>query len=414
MPDLNFDIAALQSEQEDERPTYSGNIASLATLKSSHDDWGLTPGGYDVSVYHEYPPHSLEHIVDGSMTTNWVAYYGGDGSWIKMSWPHSVPINQIVFHGSRNLPWEYDEITSSKITFSDGSVVMVGPIAYEATVTITFPTKFINSFEWKVLNSSGPDLALCGIEVWVDESFVVPAPTHTFSLVANKDPVNVIKKIECPLIMGGSLWSRKSYATYAQVDAGVSYIVSAPDYTFRVSHSFGTYNGLIGIHQALGILDTTNLKTNMYIHRVRFKVATENDRRYLNPTYQIVTIEMRRFDWTSPVSFASWRPGSTHLGLPLLSAYHQPSPMQETQRYLNYYPWIVDQNNMRTHLVRNGQTKVIFVLGQQRLPNGGLAGNPGDSGSSSWISGMFTEAPEYYFPEYTWWKPKLEVFYSDV
>jgi LmbE family N-acetylglucosaminyl deacetylase len=114
----------------------SGTLTDVAPLASASASSQNTSTGQLASS-------TIDGVISGYPTDNtaeWATVGGGVGSWLKLAWPVSYTISDVVLFDRPNLN---DQITSGTLTFSNGTVVSFGALpnngATGLTVTLAAP-----------------------------------------------------------------------------------------------------------------------------------------------------------------------------------------------------------------------------------------------------------------------------------
>jgi hypothetical protein len=126
-----------------------------------------------VTASSQYPEAEASKAVDGYQsgypedeTKEWVAQRQLAGAWISLAWNDVQEINRIVLYDRPNMT---DQILKATLYFSDGSSVIVGPLANDGTgTTVTFPPKMANKVTLKVNSAKGYEIGLSEIEVFAN------------------------------------------------------------------------------------------------------------------------------------------------------------------------------------------------------------------------------------------------------
>ncbi|GAA5841179.1 hypothetical protein JCM3766R1_001696 [Sporobolomyces carnicolor] len=68
----------------------------------------------------------------GVATEEWATAGEKEGAWIKLSWPFTITVNQVVLYDRPNLD---DQITGATLRFEDGSLISTGALANDGSAT---------------------------------------------------------------------------------------------------------------------------------------------------------------------------------------------------------------------------------------------------------------------------------------
>ena len=121
------------------------NVAGLATATASSQNVGA---GQTASK-------AIDGVVDGfpgDFTREWATVGGGAGSFLKLTWPSPVTLARVVLHDRPNVN---DQVTSGRLTFSDGSTLNVGALTNNGTeVSVVFPAKTTTTLLFTILTVS--------------------------------------------------------------------------------------------------------------------------------------------------------------------------------------------------------------------------------------------------------------------
>jgi hypothetical protein len=121
------------------------NVAGLATATASSQNTGTG----------QTANKAIDGIVDGypgDFTKEWATVGGRAGSFLKLTWSTPVTLARVVLHDRPNVN---DQVTSGRLTFSDGSTQNVGTLTNNgAGVSVVFPPKTTSSLLFTILSVS--------------------------------------------------------------------------------------------------------------------------------------------------------------------------------------------------------------------------------------------------------------------
>ena len=100
-------------------------------------------------------------------TAEWVSNNEGAGAWLSLEWSSEVMVDYVVLYGR---PKAGENITSGKLTFSDGAVLPVGELPADGRpLTVKLPArKTITGLTFEVVECTGTATGLAEIEVYGD------------------------------------------------------------------------------------------------------------------------------------------------------------------------------------------------------------------------------------------------------
>ncbi|PWW21807.1 hypothetical protein JD79_00948 [Geodermatophilus normandii] len=102
----------------------------------------------------------------GTATAEWAAVGGRTDSWLQLTWPGAVTVGRVVLHDRPNTS---DRITSTTLTFSDGSTVTVPALADTGSaVTVRFTPRATTSVRLTVtgVSSTTVNVGPAELDVW--------------------------------------------------------------------------------------------------------------------------------------------------------------------------------------------------------------------------------------------------------
>jgi hypothetical protein len=133
----------------------SSNIAPLASVTASSER--VESGQRAVKA--------VDTFVDGwpgDYTKEWATVKQLAGAWITLSWPQAYDVDEIVLYDRPNSD---DWITQATLSFSDGSSMIVGPLANNGSGNVfTFPSKTITWVRMTVNQATGYNIGLSEFE----------------------------------------------------------------------------------------------------------------------------------------------------------------------------------------------------------------------------------------------------------
>jgi hypothetical protein len=78
------------------------------------------------------PAQRVKGVNDGSISTSWRARTPGVDGWVKLTFAAPITINQVVLY---DMPSLTTQITSSTISFPDGSMINLNPLTNNGSAT---------------------------------------------------------------------------------------------------------------------------------------------------------------------------------------------------------------------------------------------------------------------------------------
>ncbi len=183
-------------------------------------------------------------------------------AWINLQWGSAKTINQIVLYDRSS---ETNQVTSGRLTFSDGSYIDVGPLDDRGKpVTVNFSSRTVTSARFTVtgVKTGTTKSGLAEIQVFEGTGTVTPTPTPTPTSTPTSTPgINLaLNKTATAYYIDGSAatmhsgheagkavdgnsgtWAQamNQYVWIEQVDTGDSYNINRVKVTFR-SDTFAT------------------------------------------------------------------------------------------------------------------------------------------------------------------------------
>lgn len=131
------------------------DIAPLATLQPSGAENGYGAAGATDRVLGGYPDNSRAEWSSGQK----------ESATLRLTWKTPQQINRVTLYDRPNL---VDNVTSSMLTFSDGSSLEIGPLPDDGQTPaeVQFAPKSVEWVEWKVLKMRGENSGLSEIAVF--------------------------------------------------------------------------------------------------------------------------------------------------------------------------------------------------------------------------------------------------------
>jgi alkaline phosphatase len=156
----------------------SSNIAPLTTVTASSENKSTS----------QLAVKAVDGVVDGcpgGYTKEWTTLNEKSGAWIQLTWSSANTVDRIILYDRPNIN---DQILSATLSFSDGSILQVGPLDNAGgAMEYTFPAKVITSVTMTVDHTLGStsNIGLAEIEVYNDvggiSSNIAPLATVTAS-----------------------------------------------------------------------------------------------------------------------------------------------------------------------------------------------------------------------------------------
>jgi LmbE family N-acetylglucosaminyl deacetylase len=135
------------------------NVAGQATATASSQNAGTG----------QTANKAIDGVVDGypgDFTKEWATVGGRGGSFLRLTWATPVTLTRVVLHDRINLN---DQVTSGRLTFSDGSTLNVGTLTNNGTgVSLSFAPKTTTSLLFTILSVSATtvNIGLAEIETF--------------------------------------------------------------------------------------------------------------------------------------------------------------------------------------------------------------------------------------------------------
>jgi uncharacterized repeat protein (TIGR02543 family) len=187
----------------------AANIAGLAsvTASSQNTSTGQTAAKAVDGVIDGYP---------GDYTREWATTGQRAGAWLKLAWPASYLVGQVVLYDRPNTN---DNITGATLTFSDGSTVAVGALTNNgAGVTVNFTPRATTSLTLTVTSASSATTNIGLAEIQV---YGTPATQAQYTLTLSATPSG-----------SGSVTATPSQSTYSQGQQVVLQATPSAGYAF--------------------------------------------------------------------------------------------------------------------------------------------------------------------------------------
>ena len=138
--------------------TAETNVARLAAASASSE---ASSNGQDSDK-------AIDGIIDGypgDSSAEWATRGQGAGAWIQLNWSDIYSIDRVILYDRPN---GNDQVLSGQLSFSDGSVVPVGPLPNGAAAnTVDFPPRAVSWARFSVssVSSSTSNVGLAEFEV---------------------------------------------------------------------------------------------------------------------------------------------------------------------------------------------------------------------------------------------------------
>jgi LmbE family N-acetylglucosaminyl deacetylase len=135
---------------------FGTNVALLATAHASSE---TTDAGQTAAK-------AIDGVIDGSPhdpSREWVSFEQTAGAWIELTWTTAVRIAEVDLFDRPNLT---DNITSGRLTFSDGTSISVGALPPSGKMLpVTFAPRTVTSVRFDVDSAAGISAGLSEIRV---------------------------------------------------------------------------------------------------------------------------------------------------------------------------------------------------------------------------------------------------------